>query len=256
MATPYALIIEQRAQSAGEFGKMIRRWRERNGWTQYTAKSWAQEAGFALIGHSGVSELENGITKAPGIKVFLHLAEVNERVAARNYVGIRSRKLRDEIEGSMAIVDEQGQPWGPAMFWECFTGLRAIPEWLQADPGENRPVITDAGAAELSAQWAAAARDAIRAAGMRSSELTSAGQAAPVSRRPRWTDVVMGFEPYTAAELAELWDAQAATWLPATWLQRWIDAISPAPSGGGGGGANRSSDLTASDALQIGLPTL
>lgn len=233
MTTPYTLILEQRAASAVEFGRMLRRYRERNGWTQYTAKSWAQEAEFALVGHSGVSELENGLVKSPGIKVFLHLAEVNARVAAKDFSGVRTRKIRDELEGSIPILDEQGRPWGPAQFWECHAGLRAIPEWLQAGPGENRPAITDAGAAELSAQWAAEARDAIRAAGMRSSELTSAGQAAPQSKRARWTDVVMGFEPYSAAELLELWDPQAAAWAPTGWLQRWIGAISPAPSGGG-----------------------
>ena len=37
----YSLIRASHAESARQFGLMLRRWRIANGWTQYTAKRWA-----------------------------------------------------------------------------------------------------------------------------------------------------------------------------------------------------------------------
>ena len=54
-------IREQQLQAAVEFGKMLRRWRVLNGWTQYTAGEFANSAEPPMDApsHSGASEIEN-----------------------------------------------------------------------------------------------------------------------------------------------------------------------------------------------------
>jgi hypothetical protein len=36
---------QQQEESRGGFGRMVLNWRRRNGWTQYTACSWAEAIG-------------------------------------------------------------------------------------------------------------------------------------------------------------------------------------------------------------------
>ena len=95
---------------------MLRRWREKNGWTQYTATNWAKESGPPLIKLSGLSELEQGKTLHPRTKTFFCLAQLNNRVAAKDFAGVRSRALLDQLKDSKPITCEDGRPWGPVEF--------------------------------------------------------------------------------------------------------------------------------------------
>ena len=241
MATTYSLIRAQQAQAGIEFGKMLRRWRVANGWTQYTARRWADEAGHPSISHSGISELEQGKTKAPRAAVFLSLAELNERVANADFAGVRSRDLLDQLKGSIPIAHEDGRPWGPADFFECHTGLRAAPAYLAAPATHPCPELTDDQAAELCASWAAQARQLVATRGGKPADLMRVGQAAPARFRDSWSSVALGLSTWEPQELEAVWDSQANEWRPAAWLAKWAESL-PAPSGGGGDG--RSSVLT------------
>ena len=234
MATTYSLIKEAQDQAATEFGRMLRRWRRQNGWTQYTARRWADEAGLGeLIRHSGLSELERGITRSPRNVVFLSLANLNALVHQGDFKGVRSRDLLDQLKGSQAICDEAGQPWGPSEFWACHAGLLLPPEALRAPAANPAPVLSDDQSAELCASWADQARDAARAAGAGPAQLMAAGGFAPARLRQKWAGVVMGLDSFTAAELAEQWDPDASEWRPAQWLAAWKESLIPAASGGG-----------------------
>jgi transcriptional regulator with XRE-family HTH domain len=236
MTTTYSLIKEAQDHAATEFGRMLRRWRKQNGWTQYTARRWADEAGLGdVIRHSGLSELERGITRSPRNVVFLSLANLNALVHQGDYKGVRSRDLLDQLKGTQAICDDTtGEPWQPEAFWACHAGLLLPPKALRAPVASPAPVLSDDQAAELCASWADQARDAARAAGAGPAQLMAAGGFAPARLRQRWAGVVLGLDAWTAAELAEQWDPDASEWRPAQWLAAWTESLTPAAPGGGG----------------------
>ena len=240
--TTYSLIKEAQDAAALEFGRMLRRWRRQNNWTQYTARRWADEAGLGdVIRHSGLSELERGITRSPRNVVFLSLANLNALVHQGDFKGVRSRDLLNQLKGSQAICDESGQPWGPSEFWACHAGLLLPPEDLRAPAASPAPVLTDDQAAELCASWADQAREAARAAGAGPAQLMAAGGFAPARLRQKWAGVVMGLDGFLPDELTEQWDPEASEWRPAQWLAAWKESLIPAAPGGGG----VSSDLCA-----------
>ena len=113
MPSTYSLVRQRQEEAAIEFGAMLRRWRKVNGWTQYTAKHWADEAGHTSGSHSGLSELERGLTRHPRSAVFLSLAEMNQRIADSDFKGVYTRELLDVLKGSRAITEPDGKPWGP-----------------------------------------------------------------------------------------------------------------------------------------------
>lgn len=237
MATIYSLIKEDQDRAAQEFGRMLKRWRAANAWTQYTAKRWAAEAGLEeVIRHSGLSELERGLTKSPRNVVFLSLANMNKLVHLQQFKGVHSRDLIDQLKGSRAICDEAGEPWGAETFWACHAGLEAgaPPAWLAAPPRSPVPVLSADQAAELCAGWADQAREAARAAGAGPAQLMAAGGFALPRMRQRWQGVVVGLDSFTAEDLAGLWDPEASEWKPAQWLAAWRESLTQSASGGGG----------------------
>ncbi len=228
-------IRENQEQSARAFGAMLRRWRERNGWTQYTAARWADESGHPGISHSGLSELENGLTRHPRLAVFLALAEQNMRVAAGDYSGVRTRALRDQLHDSQAITHPDGTPWGPTEFWECHAGLRQAPEWLASAPVNPAPLLSADQAAELCSSWADRARVLVREAGGGPADLMKIAGAAPVRHRQQWGLVALGLASYSPNELRELWNPNASEWQPSQWLEAWGRSLAePGPNAGGG----------------------
>jgi len=235
MTTTYSLIKQQQDEAAMEFGRMLRRWRKLNGWTQYSARRWADEADLGdVIRHSGLSELERGLTKSPRNIVFLSLANLNALVHQGEYRGVRSRDLLDQLKGSKAICDEAtGEPWGPEAFWACHCGLLAPPAWLAAPAASPAPVLSDDQASELCTSWADQAREAARAADTGPAGLIAAGGFAPQRLRLRWSGVLLGIDSFSSKELIEQWDAEASEWRPAQWLAAWRESLIPAAPGGG-----------------------
>ena len=55
MSSEYRYIEARQLEAGQEFGRMLRRWRELNNWTQYTAYKWAKEAGFEVMAPSTLS---------------------------------------------------------------------------------------------------------------------------------------------------------------------------------------------------------
>ena len=235
MPSTYSLVRERQEEAALEFGAMLRRWRKANGWTQYTAKRWADEAGHASGSHSGLSELERGLTRHPRSAVFLGLAEMNQRIADQDFAGVRTRELLDQLKGSKAIASDDGTPWGPAEFWSCHAGLISSPAWLAPPALNPAPLLTAEQAADLCAAWAKQARELVLLSGGGSADLVRANGAAPTKARERWGAVLLGVGIYTPEELQEAWDAEASEWAPAQWLTTWAATLPPTPPGGGGG---------------------
>jgi len=236
------------AEAAIAFGAMLRRWRERNGWTQYTAAEWANQAAkpFATLPHSGLSELETGRTKHPRAPLFLYLGEMNARVAAGDYKGVSSRKILDELTGSKPICDQAGQPWGPAAFWECHAGIRPTPDWLQPKPLAPFPELTQQAAIDLGDDWREQVIEVGAAHKLR--PLQAMGQFArvvPAAAREAVEDGLAG--GFTPELLQPCWNPEEGEWAVVSWIGDWAAALAgrSATQSGGGGGDGRSSELNA-----------
>ncbi len=232
MGTIYGLTKQQQALAATEFGAMLRRWREFNGWSQYTCSNWAAESGIDEIAHSGLSELERGLTRDPRVSLYMALATVNSHIHAQNWRGVTSRKLMDQLKGSRAICSQDGQPWGPAEFFACRAGLLAPPDWLAAPPRNPAPLLSVIDAENLCDEWAYQARQAARDSGAGRAGLDQARTFAPARERDRWADVLARLHSYSPEELAGLWDEAESEWLPAQWLAAWKASLLVAAGGG------------------------
>ena len=106
MSSEYRYIEAKQLEAGQEFGRMLRRWRELNNWTQYTAYKWAKEAGFEVMAPSTLSVFENGKAPKPRPESFFALAEVNRRLAAKDFSGVRTRALKDLISQAKPLMDD------------------------------------------------------------------------------------------------------------------------------------------------------
>ena len=244
----FSNLLGSQKEHSKAFGQMLRRWRAANGWTQYTAETWAAEAGFLTHGHGSMSEMENGKLKAPGLKAFLFLYEVNRRVAAQEFKGVTSRKLKDLLGAAVPILDEFGDPWTVEHWWAVHKGIHPIPEWLQPNPP---PELTEQQAAELCAHWIDGLRELVRAGVATAAQMSQAYIAAPADQQERFHEVLLGLRSYSREELTLLWDRGREEWQPVLWLKTWAQTLTPTAIGGGGG-VSRSPDLTLSETLRVG----
>jgi len=249
MASQYRLVEEVQAEAGRAFGRMLRRWRELNNWTQYTAERWATESGFIVLRHSNLSQLENGKGQ-PRFRTFLCLAETNRRLSIQDFSGVTSRELKDALVSAEPLTDDSGLLWGPAQFWECHHGLRAVPSKYQV-VSVAPPMLSADEASAKSKQWRARVLEAARAAGLKPIEMLSqAAKVPPAAQRDHFQSVLTGLVEYTPDELMRLWDPAAATWLPELWVQRWTTTVAlPSPASGGGGVSQHFDRV-----LPIGLP--
>jgi len=234
------LVRIAQAEAATQFGAMLRRWREANGWTQYTAIEWAKQAKppFDAAPHSGLSELENGKTQHPRTPLFLYLGELNSRVAAADYKGVRDRKTLDQLKDSRPILDQAGNPWGPAEFWSCCAGLLAAPDWLQPVPLAAVPALTDDAAYDLGDGWRDEVLRVGAANGLRPmAALREFARTCPSSAREAIEDGLAG--GFTPESIGTCWDPEAAEWGPVRWIADWAQALAgrDSPQSGGGGGS-------------------
>jgi len=220
MPTEYRYVEAKQLEAGQQFGRMLRRWRERNNWTQYTAYKWAKEAGFEVMAPSTLSVFENGKAPKPRPESFFALAEVNRRLAAKDFSGVRTRPLKDLISQAEPLVDDEGRVWGPADFWSCHLGLLPVPVAYQAPALPAQPAVDGAEAARLSEQWRSELVQTAKEHGIGVMEaLSSAAKAAPSKQRQAFQAVLAGFETYRPDQLEGLWDGEA--WLPQRWLQEW-----------------------------------
>jgi transcriptional regulator with XRE-family HTH domain len=130
----YRYDAELQEIAAARFGEMLRRWREQQGWTQYTAYKWAKSAGFVAMAPSTLSVMENGKAPKPRPETFFALAEIQRRLAMREFDGITDPALAQLVETAQPLRGDDGRVWGPAEFWSCHVGLLEVPRRYAA-PG-------------------------------------------------------------------------------------------------------------------------
>lgn len=225
MAGMFQAYKDTQSAAREAFGRMLRLWRERNGWTQYTVERWGREAGFATVSSGNVSMVEQG--KAGDLRAQAHfqLADVNRRLADRDWGALHSADLRQALEGAEPITGDDGQLWGPSEFWCCYVGLLPVPEAFRQAPSEPAPALNDALAAELSSQWRQQVSAEATRRGLDPIEtLQGAARQAPAAQRKTLRAVLAGFCDYRADDLTPLWQGN---WLPQQWIDAWRASLAP-----------------------------
>ena len=219
MTSSYETYKDSQAGAREDFGRMLRLWRERNGWTQYTAERWSREAGFRTVSSGNISMVEQG--KAGDLRAQAHfqLADVNRRLAEKDWGPVKSQEIRQALVEATPIHGDDGQLWGPAEFWSCYVGLLPVPEAYRRREVEPMPEVSSDLAAELSTRWRQAFTQEASARGLDPIEtLQGVARQAPTAQRKGLRAVLAAFRDYGPEELAELWEGE---WLPERWIRSW-----------------------------------
>lgn len=90
MAITYIELLDHQGENRASFGRMLQNWRWRNGWTQYTACSWDEEAGFDTISYGNLSVIDQGKAGELRQKAFWQLGEINRRIDAKEWGSVKS----------------------------------------------------------------------------------------------------------------------------------------------------------------------
>ena len=214
------------------FGRMIRRWRELNGWSQYTGEAWAKAAGFDMLSHSGLSPLENGLTATPQWTTFGHFAEMNRRLACQNFTGVKRHELLAALSEARPMVGDDGVLLQEEELFGCHAGTRRIPAAYWVPPATDAPRVTDEDAALLCENWRQLVRDEAARRKMRLVRcLSELDRLVPKGQSEQFQDVLIGSSNYSAAELAQMWNGYEL--LPQSWIEAWLAGPKAlAPSGG------------------------
>jgi len=240
MANWFAEMEARQGEARLAFGRMLRLWRERNGWTQYTVGEWGKEVGFPAISYGNLSAIEQGKAGELRRPAFFQLAEANQRLFEGRLGAIRSPELRQKIEAGKPILGEDGKPWGPQELWACYVGLQAVPEAFRETPRPAAPRTTAQQAKELSRQWREQVGAAIEAHGLDPLQaLQAIARLAPSAQRKQLRTVLSSFGDYSPADLQQLWDGD---WLPQQGINTWLAGL------GGKGAEEGSKEQEAADA--------
>lgn len=229
--------VKQRQKLAREaFGRMLRKWRESNGWSQYTGEAWAKACDFSPMSHGGLSPLECGQTKTPQFQTFGHLAEINRRLRIQDFTGVKSHDLLAKLAEARPMLDDDGVLLEEEQLFGMHSGTRKIPAAYWVPPESNAPELTDADAVQLCKAWRQLVRDEAARRGLGLVRcLGELGDLVPAQHCDQLQDVLAGASNYSAAELLQLWNGEEL--LPQVWLEIWLagpKALAPAPAGGGG----------------------
>ena len=224
MAESFADIEARQADARLAFGRMLRQWRERNGWTQYTVADWGKEAGFAAISYGNLSVIEQGKAGELRRPAFFQLAEVNRRLIEKDWGRIKTQALKERLKDATPIVDDDGSPWGPIELWSCYVGLRPVPTAYAVKPRPEAPSVAMKEAQELSRAWRDQVSQAVESSGLDPFEAIQAiARLAPAGQRKQLRTVLTSFGDYEPADLQELWDGE---WLPECWIRSWKESCS------------------------------
>jgi transcriptional regulator with XRE-family HTH domain len=153
MANWFAEMEARQSEARVAFGRMLRLWRERNGWTQYTVADWGKQAGFPAISYGNLSAIEQGKAGELRRPAFFQLAEANQRLFSGELGTITDKGLREKIQAGQPLLGADGQPWGPQELWSCYVGLLEVPEAYRQPQRGEAPRLSAAKARELSRRW-------------------------------------------------------------------------------------------------------
>jgi transcriptional regulator with XRE-family HTH domain len=236
MVSLYQAYVDNKAVARQEFGRMMRLWRERNGWTQYTVERWGREVGFGTLSSGNVSMVEQGKAGDLRAPAYFQLAEANFRIAEKNWGPVKSQDILQALVEATPIRSDDGTLWGPTEFWCCYVGQKPVPQALRRPEREPMPQLSAKLAAELSARWRQQFTQQASRRGLDPIEtLQAIARQAPAAHRKTLRAVLASFRDYDSIELEQLWKEE---WMPERWLRLWGESLEPAPGGENGQGAH------------------
>jgi hypothetical protein len=214
----YQAVLDWQQESRRAFGKMLLNWRRRNGWTQYTACEWGAEANFEVISYGNLSVIEQGKAGELRQKAFFQLEELNRRLLGdRRLEGVKSQRIREQLEYAEPLRDNDGKPWNAVDFWSCYIGYLAVPEAYQA---VLSPTFSSKEAEDLCQKWRRHVRRVIK---KREADVTNALEelvgSVPEMYRKRFREV-LSLDDYSSSELTQLW-LRDEQFLPDEWIRAW-----------------------------------
>jgi hypothetical protein len=226
----YAELLAQQKASRLAFGRMLLNWRRRNGWSQYTAFTWAEAIGEPklVISYGNLSVIEQGKAGELRQRAFWQLWELNRRIAGRDWGRFRDGELRQKLEAAIALGDADCPVWGPLEFWACYGGLRPVPAAFAVSPA---PVIGPRQATLLSNRWRQQLRSLIDTHQLDpATTLAALMQLAGEEHRKGFYAVLTGFRAYSPEELSVLW-LHGDHYRPQQWLEQWIATLPSSTTG-------------------------
>jgi hypothetical protein len=220
----YAELLAQQKASRLAFGRMLLNWRRRNGWSQYTAFTWAEAIGEPklVISYGNLSVIEQGKAGELRQRAFWQLWELNRRIASRDWGRFGDGELRQKLESAIPLGDADCPVWGPLEFWACYGGLRPVPAAFAVTPA---PVVSPRQATLLSNRWRQQLRSVIEAHQLDpATALAALMQLAGEEHRKGFYAVLTGFRAYSPQELSVLW-LHGDHYRPQQWLEQWIASL-------------------------------
>lgn len=127
MAMTYESLLASQEQAHKNFGSMMRLWRKRNKWTQYTAYMWSKEAGFEAISYGNLSVIEQGKAGELRQKAFFQLEELNRRLVTENWGTVKNQEIKNQLKESKPLIGDDGKVWDAVDFWACYCGFKPVP---------------------------------------------------------------------------------------------------------------------------------
>ncbi|MFM7733806.1 MAG: hypothetical protein ACKO6F_10215 [Cyanobium sp.] len=216
----YTELLAQQKSSRLAFGRMLLNLRRRNGWSQYTAFTWAEAIGELklVISYGNLSVIEQGKAGELRQRAFWQLWELNRRIADRDWGRFGDGELRQKLEAAIPLGDAECPVWGPLEFWACYGGLRPVLEDFAVSPA---PVIGPRQATLLSNRWRQQLRSLIESHNLDpATALAALMQLAGEEHRKGFYAVLTGFRAYSPHELSGLW-LHSDRYRPEQWLEQW-----------------------------------
>lgn len=217
VAITYAELLERQEENRAAFGRMLLNWRRTNGWTQYTACSWAEEAGFDAISYGNLSVIEQGKAGELRQKAFFQLEELNRRLAEKDWGPVKSQRLKDQLKDAEPLRGDDDKLWDAVDFWSCYIGYVPVPRAYQNAPA---PTLTSKRVEELCRKWRQHVRRVIKAGGLDVTQgLGQLVKSTPKEHQKRFSEV-LAIDDYSPVELAQLW-VDGEEFLPEQWISAW-----------------------------------
>jgi hypothetical protein len=202
------------------FGLMLKNWRLRCGWTQYTYCDWAVATGHShsAISYGNLSVIEQGTAGELRHKPFWQLWEMNRRIAHHDWgdlSGIEDELLLQRLNQAFALGDDDTPLWGPTTFWACYNGLHPVPQCLLTPPA---PVLNAKNAKALSSELRKQFQERVKRIGRDPLwALGALSESVLQGNRQKFIAVLMGMDDYDSHELQSLWDPERKCYRPQQW---------------------------------------
>ena len=118
-----------------QFGRFLRNWRKRNGWSVTTAQDWAKACPAVIpwplrVAGGQWGNIENGKVSQPQPSTFIQLGILNECLSQPERGTIKDKLLRQRVTQAQPVLHPDGRPWAAEDWFACYIGKLEGPDDL------------------------------------------------------------------------------------------------------------------------------